>query len=550
MSIHESLTCMLNVLPLHAEEGSVREIVSENEFLAAMTRCPGPVDAYTVVQTVRSVFEALAVLDLRLLNEGKWAFVSFPASLAARSILSTLATPSQTLVPFHYWEQGTHRSPSVVEEQRTLLKTLETRRQRFHPTKSAQPIRTVHVAWGVIKIGGRFLMVRRDDKLRNGAGDFVFPGGRFNLSDIPSDQQGPQTLRNLYRIDSDVAAGALNRTLVRELEEECGLLVDHYFCGQPISLPHYERVEGAGNQHGMTQYNIAVYPISLTDEGQLQLLCIEADQPEQFEWFTLDELLLNQRADGKKAFIDAIRTMETGKAEHLLGGLASSIGIDYAYTKETEAIDLPASHSDQFLSGKTGKESAIAVDLDADMWGLMLLLGWHSKSLPVSADPSKIQLLGNGWVKLASGDSLAVAEQLSLKLKLAGLPGLILRGGIYCRLQIHPDHVYLGRGLFKYHLPIGDSDLPITISLAEVVTIWGKLGSTSVGIELPRNMVRVIRSIQSPDDVDTRSIKGEDLPRQIRGIFQSIQNIGLRKFIYVEKGSFRLSLAPGTESLR
>ena len=78
--------------------------------------------------------------------------------------------------------------------------------------------------------------------------------------------------------------------------------------------------------------------------------------------------------------------------------------------------------------------------------------------------------------------------------------------------------------------------------LNEVQTIWGKLGAASVRIELPRNMVRVIRSIESTGDADSPNIKGEDLQRQIRGIFQSVQAIGLRKFIFVSKGSYYLAV--------
>jgi 8-oxo-dGTP pyrophosphatase MutT (NUDIX family) len=542
MTIHESFQCVYSSLPLHAEEGPQREVASEAEISASVAVVAGKVAASAIVQGVRAVFEAMALLDTSLLTTGQWAFVSFPASLAARSIVMTLATPGQTLVAPHYWEQGTHRPASDVDEQRSLLNMMETRRQRFHPAGTAEPIRTVHVAWGVIKIENRFLMVRRDDKLRNGSGDYVFPGGRLNSSDLPLEMRGPKGLRDLFRVDSALASQSLKRTLSRELEEECGLKDVQFELGQPLTLSTYKKVEGAGNQHALSQYNIVVYPVRLISDGELCLLDHESRFADQFAWFTLTELLQDTRLDGKKAFVDALKSDDT--SEDLLRTFPNSSLFAYPNSKDIDAIDLPAEPIGILLHGKTGKEAAAKVSLSESEWGMLLLLGWHSKSLPVKTNSASVQLMSNGWIKLLTEDTLSVVESLSQKLESEGLPGPMRRGSAFCRLSVDPDHTFFSKEFFSFHLPPGDQDQPLTLMLKQVRTTWGDLGAAEIRIELPRNMVRVIRSIESSGDADSPNIKGEDLERQIRSIFKPVQGIGLRKFIFVSKGSYKLASTP------
>jgi 8-oxo-dGTP pyrophosphatase MutT (NUDIX family) len=541
MTIHESFHCVYSSLPLHAEEGTQREVASEAEIAASVAVAAGKVAASAIVQGVRAVYEAMALLDTTLLETGQWAFVSFPASLAARSILLTLATPGQTLVVPHYWEQGSHRPASEVDEQRSFLNMLETRRQRFHPSGTAEPIRTVHVAWGVIKIEDRYLMVRRDDKLRNESGDYVFPGGRLNLSDLPLEMRGPKGLRDLFRVDSAVAKQSLQRTLSRELEEECGLKEAQFELGQPLTLPLYQKVEGAGNQHALSQYNIVVYPVQLIGDGELCLLDHESRFADQFAWFTQTELLQDTRLDGKKAFVNALKSNDNATSEDLLRTLPNSSVFAYPNAKDTDAIDLPAEPFGILLHGKSGKEAAVKVSLSESEWGMLLLLGWHSRSLPVKANPTSVQLMGNGWIKLLTEDTLNAVERLIQKLEFEGLPGPMRRGNAFCRLSVDPDHTFFSKELFSFHLPPGDQDQPLTLMLKQVKTIWGELGAAEVRIELTRNMVRVIRSIETSGDADAPNIKGDDLERQVRGIFKPAQGIGLRKFIFVSKGKYKLA---------
>ena len=79
---------LLDVMPLHAEEGHIREELAESELLSQIPASrDDPSVVESVVATIRRLFEALALLEPNALAAGRWAFVSFPASLMARSVL-------------------------------------------------------------------------------------------------------------------------------------------------------------------------------------------------------------------------------------------------------------------------------------------------------------------------------------------------------------------------------------------------------------------------------------------------------------------------------
>ncbi|WP_157275110.1 hypothetical protein [Dechloromonas agitata] len=169
------LSVVLAMLPLHAEEGRQRDSLPEAELVTALIAHDSATEetALSLVFTLRRQFEALSLLDPLELRSGKWAFVSFPASLLGRSWLMTLATPGQVLLPTDYWEQGDGRPPEIKEEQRSLLHRVELGRLKFNP--QAKTIRTVHVAWAFIRLGNNFLLHHREDKNRPGEKSYVLP---------------------------------------------------------------------------------------------------------------------------------------------------------------------------------------------------------------------------------------------------------------------------------------------------------------------------------------------------------------------------------------
>jgi 8-oxo-dGTP pyrophosphatase MutT (NUDIX family) len=543
MNVALMLERLLDSLPMHAEEGPARQVAGEN----ALIECMGSEFEFalklTALHIVRSIFGALALLDRQLLVDAQWAFVSFPAALTARSLLATLAIPGQTLVANHYWEQGLHRPASDVEEQRQLLHELETRRERFHPANSAKPIRTVHVAWGVIKIQDRFLLIRRDDKRRPNTKDFGLPGGRLNLIDLPIEAQGADSLPDLFRIDSGLATSALQRTLARELEEECGLIAGQYSAHDPKILPPYKKVEGVGNLHGLSQYNIYVYPIKLKAEGELRLLQAEYENSSGMVWFTLDEIMNDSRSDGKRAFVDAIKSAAGVDPVQFLQALPDSAALNWMHIKETDALDLPGAFEEPFQIGKTGKEATRSVPLDQLEWELLLLMGWHAKNLPVAANTEDVNLLGNGWIRLMTATAVDAAARLVAKMTAAGLPTPQLQIESFCRLSVDPKHLFLSRVMYSYSLPDGDSEQTLTLTLKAVKTTWGTLQSKSADFDLPRNMVRAIHALENGQDPALAGgIKSDNLSRLVFSAFQGIQPLGLRKFIYANKPRFHLAV--------
>ena len=139
-TVDAALKIALSMLPLHAEEGGRREVLSESELVTVLIEQDTPEEtSKALVWILRRQFVALALLDPIELRDGKWAFVSFPASLLGRSWLTTLATPGQALLPAGYWGQDAPEGDK--EEQRALLHRIEMGRVQLNP--QAQPIRVV-----------------------------------------------------------------------------------------------------------------------------------------------------------------------------------------------------------------------------------------------------------------------------------------------------------------------------------------------------------------------------------------------------------------------
>ena len=152
---------VFSLLPIMAEEGTLQQATTLSEIdsqLSVKLGCSREEAAGRRLNWQR-LLQAFCLLDERALDQGQWRFVSFPASLFARSLVSGLAIPEQTFFPHNYWEQGAHRPTEVVEEQRQLLHSLESRRLQFHPqTEQVLPIRVVHVAWGLLRLSTKHHM--------------------------------------------------------------------------------------------------------------------------------------------------------------------------------------------------------------------------------------------------------------------------------------------------------------------------------------------------------------------------------------------------------
>lgn len=537
------LATLRSLLPFHAEEGCVRESVAEALLVQASAQF-GELETRITLKFVRRMFERLCLLDARELEQGRWAFVSFPASLVGRSLVETLATPGQTLFDANYWEQGAHRPDHIVEEQRTLLHALETHRARHHPTGRPEPIRCVHVAWALIRFGERFLLVHREDRSRHDERNFVLPGGRLNLSDLPAEHRNPDALRHLEALDSPLASQALPATLARELEEELGLQPNEYHAQQWRTFVPYVRVEGARNNHALTRYNIVVSTVSLTREGETRLLERCVREPERLQWFSVDDLARQRSPAGYGAFIDALLA-DLGDSFRATMESVPESGTPWRIDNLAQAFDLPAEPGAPLKLGKTGKERDVALPLPLPSWQLLHLLAWHALGLPIQAHSAAMALPGGNWIKCHTEDMRATAASLINALQQVGLPLVELAGDGFLRLSVAPGLLHLASAHFSYALPDFDGDGELAVTLEGLETPWAYLAPVTREIALTRNMVRVIHAIQAGRDPEAEpNIRSQDLAGDIRQRFRALRNIGLRKFIHVENGDYRVSVRP------
>ena len=543
-----AMLALVNALPLHAEEGPGREIVGEGDLLAGLieARCTNPA---LMLGWVKRLFEAFCLLDPLELGQGRWAFVSFPASLMGRSILVTLATPGQTLFDRHYWEQGPHRPEQVIEEQRTLLQQIELRRERYHPSGSAQPIRTVHVAWAVIRFGDRFLLSHREDRSRHEGRDYVLPGGRLNSSDLPASVAPVGALRELMAIDPPLSAVALPKTLERELEEELGLLPEEYASDPWQTLEPFVKVEGARNHQALTRYHIVLFTLRLTQSGELRILRREAEAPDSIAWFSAEELEKRRNGRGQGAFIDALHASFGAELVERLQQIRDSRVDGWTLSQASGAFDLPPHPVAPMFVGKTGKEMPVLIDLDQHAWELFHILGRHALSLPVSPIQSSLRLLGGGWIRIEDEHLKAVAKILAVRLSDEGFKWVESVEEDLIRIGAAPDLVHLPPDHYRYVLRGTESEPLLIVSVQPLSTKWATLEKETMLLKLPPAVAAAIRCLESGRDPrDDRRLENADLEREFRRVITNpLRRIGLRKFVYTDTKRLRLvSMPSGT----
>jgi 8-oxo-dGTP pyrophosphatase MutT (NUDIX family) len=525
MTITTALEKLLDLLPLHAEEGRVRERAREGDIIGQL----GCVEASATVKVIRRIFESAQLLDRQELDQGYWAFVSFPASLLGRSLISTWATPDQSLADSEYWEDQ-----SYVEEQRALLHELETRRAIHSGNLPARPIRFVHVAWGLIRLGGYFLLNNREDKPRIGEKRYVFPGGKLRTDDLPFESRNSTALRSLFTKKSLLAQQCLPKTLRRELNEELGLRDTTDYTFTPwMTLGSYCAVGGTGNRRALSNFDIAIFRIQLTQQGLIKLLEKISKDPENNLWFSIEELKLGKRPDGADAYIDAMRNDLGDRLSVELGSIPDSSSTPYAFADETSAVDLPECASSSFRRGKTGKEKEFHFALSQFAWELVLLLGWCTRGLMIQPNADRVLVLGGGWIRLCQDGDVAAAKELANAMAACDFP-LLEFAGNGLRLSIDPSHLYFSERLFCYDYKPQGSGGVVDLRVNDVKISLGELRGTNIRIQIPRNIATVIEAIEAGrNPASIREIQeAKALPRQNRESLTSFtREIGLRRLI-------------------
>jgi|GEM_PF-3487613 len=530
ISIRIALECVRNHLPHHAEEGTLRESIPENVIVADLRNTGiGEEAAELLVAILRRQFDALALLDRTELAQGQWAFVSFPASLLARSLAETWVN-GQAILPPDYWEQGDHRPASVKEEQRAILHRMESERLRQNP--GAHPVRSVHVAWAVIRMGGRFLLHRREDRERPGEKTHVLPGGRFNPSDLPQAElaKGPVVLRMILDPASPLVDACLDVTLAREIEEELGMRPgEHYRFERWQRLPPYRDLAGTGNRHAYSEYSFQLYTLQFTPAGEVRLLEREAESG-TLAWFSIEELAAPRRADGLSAYVDALHAAWGKDIARQLASVPDSAASPLKMNDETQMLDLPGAPDAPWLFGKPGKEKSLSIRLDENEWQLLMLLGWHARGFLVEPDES-LRLLGSGWIRLDHEIAENYGRSLLGKVS-KHLPLAEMREGVYLRLGIAPDILMLAPSLFAYVIEANDKEGgTLTIAREGISTPWGKLAGDSMSLRINRNTFHILRALESGEDpVGRRDLLATDWERNLRQqLAPEFRRVGLRK---------------------
>ena len=528
------LNVVLSMLPLHAEEGRQRDYLPEAELVAALIAQGRATEetAQSLVYVLRRQFKALALLDPLELRIGKWAFVSFPASLLGRSWLTTLATPDQVLLPADYWEQGDGRPPEIKEEQRYLLHRVEVGRLKFNP--QAKTIRTVHVAWAFIRLGNKFLLHHREDKKRPGEKSYVLPGGRFSLTDLPVDTQERHDILNaIFDPESKIVTQHITRTLERELEEEAGLLLGTHYSHTTFNcpLPIYREVNGAGNRHAYSSYRFNLFQIQLTQSGETHLLDKVSASAGALTWFSTEDIIGHQRADGASAYVDALRQAWGDEPRAWLLSVPDSSAAPLPYSGESCTLDLPGYPGGSFHFGKPGKEKPFTptLPLDQEEWQLLMLLGWHARGFPLLVT-NTLRLLDNGWID--AYDKINVAKRLQDKVQTT-FPSLIeIREDRYVSIRISPEILFFPVELFRYTIAGSNKEGGVfRLERQEVQTPWGRLQGGRYEKDATGKTTSALRELEKGDDPDG------DWERNLREQFgEGVRGIGLRR-LWSSKGN-------------
>jgi 8-oxo-dGTP pyrophosphatase MutT (NUDIX family) len=523
-------------LPLHAEEGSLRQIRTESDLVSDICSIGASrAAAQAIVATMRRLYETVGLLDPSELQNERWAFVSFPASLLARSILETLASPGQAFFEPGYWIQGNHRPDEIIEEQRRLLHRVERQRLSSSALAEPNPIRTVHVAWGLIKLNGAFLLRAREDRKRPDVKGHVFPGGRLDPTDLPVPLRTPDALDDLFRIDSRVAGECLPETLARELREELDLLPGEYQASLLQTLSPFRMLEGTRNCRAYTQYNIAVHAILLTRDAELKVLDRAQQEGDNWAWFSVADLVAGKRADGRSAFIDAIASdLATDLARYLREDVPESSSGPPAFRLDCDSIELPSAPGAPIFKGLTGRETPLSFIPDRKEWELLMLLGHHARGLPVKVRGDALALLGAGWIRLDEPASRPLAIELAERLEAAGFPCLDIDTAGHCRLSVAPERVFFSATCFDYSWQDDGPRKRIHLRLKPVDLDQVGLPGRDLIVPLAPNFVRNLTATESG-----RETRG-DFERESRDHFEPARALGLRKFVAATKKAYEI----------
>ena len=512
-------------LPLFAEEGGEFSVVSVQSLIDANQE--HPLDAVvTAIQIVQQLLLSLRVLDESYIEQQKWRFISFPASLLGRSALQCLLDEKQALFHSEFWQAADSSSP-MSEKQRAVLHLVETQREDFHSAHAA-PIRYVHVAWGLVVLDGKVLLRHREDRNRPELNNYVLVGGRMSQNDLR--QTGITS--PLAILQSPAASDhpeAVITALIRELHEETELQAAiHYSARLLRTIKPYRAVEGAGANHALTEYRIHLFSIDLNRLGMFKLRHRMQTDP-ALVWFSLEEFLSARSRDGKMAYIDALIEDFASPDEwrQWAGRIPASYLEAPQFASESHAITIPVTEAEVLEMGRTGKEAGANITLSEFQANLLVGLVGCLTKYAFTPSPGVIAL-GAGWIKLQDNYLIQETGRLANKLAENGLPIILSANEYYFRIDVSPECCFFSESAFSFSV----SEKQLTLTRKPLQTPLGLLDADSLSIPIARNLARDIERIASGQP--PTAYQEEDFNKLVRReIRPACQKLGLRTLVRI-----------------
>jgi len=539
-------------LPRYAEEEGDFYPVPRAALVDAL--CQQPIDravAENTVALIEALLDTFAVLNTAYLQKGEWCFVSFPAQLLALSLLTAWSDNDSRFFAANFWNtQGIANAKK--EALRKVLHFVETMRDEHHASHAAKPVRCIYVAWGIIKLDGKFLFYQREDtqkRFDKQAGDYGLIGGRLNQHDVPGNWDKRDLLTALQSENSAVIKSALPETLRRELREEAGLDFGRHYDFKPWRcLKPYQQVQGSAPNHALTGYHLEIFQIDLTLEGYL-FLQQRIKRDERLVWFTQDEMVKGETSDGKIAYLKALfgdfGNDRLALAEEL-AALPDSFMPGYLFQPQKYGLTLLVNAEKPVLAGVLGKEKPLDVVLTPTQSALLLGLAAHGRGFEFAAVVENIGFHPFGWVDVGKNPALqAGLIELSAVFKATDV-SIENHRDVLFRLSIDPSVVYFAEKLFVFSVHNADltdikSKIPITIARAEFTTAFGivkpKAETFMISSELAGNLRKIALKQFASDNEE--GVKIEDAYKKSLHKAPRFLALGLRRLIGREAGLIR-----------
>jgi len=524
-------------LPKYTEEGSYSGKVSSNSIVDFICR-DGEFDRGEVnctIKVVENLFNSLCLFDQHVFSKGYWQFCSYPAQLMARSLIEVMSDNKQGFIEPMFW--APERSGEMIEKQRNLLHFVETNRVHNHADNKPNPIRFVNVSWGFIVVDGEVLFNHREDSRRTGIPNYVPVGGRLILDDIEG-LSLDKAIDVLETQNTSTIKSALMNTLIREVEEETGLLFDDdYQLNDFMTLSPYCKVEGSRANHAYTKYNVVIWSLNLTKTGFFKLM-EKMEKTNNLVFFDFDSLVRGSRPDGKTAFLDALHESFRNKDDLLnkLNELPNSVKDDN-FSIENHTFPL----GDGFLlRGKSGKETEISLGLSSEEHCLLHMLAWHAKGLDWNEVNPCVSLYRKGWLKIDDFNVLDLVTELARKLFKLGLDIIDIYADSWVRIKLSPENIFFSDSLFSIKFQSNMKGDYLEVTAESIETVLGKTKEITVEKKIPEEFFKKLVKISNGEE---HSVIGDSsIDKQISRLDKDkkFSSIGLKKIVRIRKQNLLL----------